>query len=197
MGRRGLQKPRRAADPHHVKDDPEYGMNYIKRLIATGPASVVILDGDVYLAPACSIASISAAGSTVTVSTTSPHTFSVGAAAGHGSTGVETADYNGSVLRSQEASSTPRRSLSPPAPALLTPAALAAVLRGGTVAAGTAPPWKDNKPPFMIQRKPNYVQDAAPGGPSTTTISIPHLGRRVASHGRSPGRKKHPRRAGR
>lgn len=36
----------------HMENDPEYSMNYIKRLIAVGPASVAILDGDVYLGPA-------------------------------------------------------------------------------------------------------------------------------------------------
>ncbi|HWE03733.1 MAG TPA: S26 family signal peptidase [Tepidisphaeraceae bacterium] len=31
-----------------VPEDPEYGTNYIKRLIGVGPESIVILDGDVY-----------------------------------------------------------------------------------------------------------------------------------------------------
>ena len=32
--------------------DPEYALNYIKRLIAIGPESIVMLDGDVYTGPA-------------------------------------------------------------------------------------------------------------------------------------------------
>jgi len=36
---------------HHVPEDPEYGMNYIKRLIGIGPESIVILDGNVYTGP--------------------------------------------------------------------------------------------------------------------------------------------------
>ena len=31
--------------------DPEYGVNYIKRLMSAGPSSVVILDGDIYVGP--------------------------------------------------------------------------------------------------------------------------------------------------
>jgi signal peptidase I len=36
---------------NHVAEDPEYATNYIKRLIAIGPESVVLLDGDVYIGP--------------------------------------------------------------------------------------------------------------------------------------------------
>jgi signal peptidase I len=38
-------------EDNHVPEDPEYGTNYIKRLIGVGPESVVILDGDVYTGP--------------------------------------------------------------------------------------------------------------------------------------------------
>ncbi len=35
----------------HIPSDPEYGQNYIKRLVGFGPESVLILDGDVYTGP--------------------------------------------------------------------------------------------------------------------------------------------------
>jgi len=37
-------------ESHHPKD-PEYSVNYIKRLVGIGPETVVLLDGDVYIAP--------------------------------------------------------------------------------------------------------------------------------------------------
>ncbi|HET6249251.1 MAG TPA: S26 family signal peptidase [Tepidisphaeraceae bacterium] len=35
-------------EKHHVPEDPEYGQNYIKRLIGTPGESICILDGDIY-----------------------------------------------------------------------------------------------------------------------------------------------------
>ncbi|MDB5173258.1 MAG: lepB [Phycisphaerales bacterium] len=35
----------------HIPEDPEYGQNYIKRLIGIGPETVVILGGDIYTGP--------------------------------------------------------------------------------------------------------------------------------------------------
>jgi len=54
-----FEKPKRGdtvvfKSPSEVKsdpEDPEYSVNYIKRLIGIGPESVVLLDGDVYIGP--------------------------------------------------------------------------------------------------------------------------------------------------
>lgn len=35
----------------HNPDDPDYAVNYIKRLVGIGPETIVLLDGDVYTAP--------------------------------------------------------------------------------------------------------------------------------------------------
>ena len=39
------------SESHHNPKDPEYSVNYIKRLVGIGPETVVLLDGDVYTAP--------------------------------------------------------------------------------------------------------------------------------------------------
>jgi signal peptidase I len=37
--------------PRHIPEDPEYGQNYIKRLVGIGPENLVILGGDIYTGP--------------------------------------------------------------------------------------------------------------------------------------------------
>ena len=140
----------------HVAEDPEYGMNYIKRLIANGPASVVILDGDVYIAPAYVVKTVSETGTTVTVTTAEPHNFNKGQSIAVSGVGMAAGDaaaakYNGTVTVA---------SVINPTTFTYTADAGLAASGGGVVSAATAPPWTGNQSPFKIQRKPRYAQDA-------------------------------------